>query len=116
MDPTTIIADRLASLDDARGHHHIACELLAALQEAGYEVVKVPTFAEISQKLAEEWSAPGQTVEWREWYGNGTPPTGPVYVRFRSGSEMAEVAERLEWQHGNFPGRSDGDIVAWRPA
>lgn len=59
-DPTTIIAARLASLDNARGHHHLACELLAALQEEGYEVIKVPTFAEISQKLAQEWAAEGE--------------------------------------------------------
>lgn len=75
MDPTTIIADRLASLDDARGHHHIACELLAALQEAGWELTHVPSalditdaFARASANLAREWSAEGlpePTVERR---------------------------------------------------
>lgn len=115
MDPTTIIADRLASLDDARGHHHIACELLAALQEVGYEVVKVPTFAEISQKLAEEWSAEGMpelTVEWRKWSGAGTPPVGAVDVLYRAGPIETGDASAFRWNRLG----TRGDIIAWRPA
>lgn len=61
MDPTTIIADRLASLDDARGHHHIACELLAALEAEGWELTHVPSAADISDALL----SPFDVVAWR---------------------------------------------------
>lgn len=104
-DPVTIIAERSATLGVIRGHHHAACEILAALNDAGFHVVRSPAhdFAQASATLAREW---------QKWDGEGTPPTGPVYVRFSSGFEMAQVAESLEWGHGT----GAATIIAWRPA
>ena len=109
-DPVTIIAERSATLGVIRGHHHAACEILAALDDAGLHVVRSPThdFAQASATLAKP------TVEWREWDGKGTPPTGPVHVRFRDGVTSAIIAEDYRWGWSKVA-RGRHDIVAWRP-
>jgi hypothetical protein len=108
-DPVTIIAERSAAMGVIRGHHHAACEILAALNDAGFHVVRSPAhdFAQASATLSEP------TVEWRNWDGTEKYPTGLVRVIMRGGAISNIVdASSLRWNRLGTP----KDIVKWRPA
>ena len=102
-DPVTIIAERLASVENVRGHHHAACEILAALNDAGFHVVR-HDFASASAGVA-----PGEG--WQKW-DRGKPPIGNVEVQLRTVRREIGAAFHFRWQTDG----SGWDIVAWRPA
>lgn len=62
-DPVMIIAERSAAMGEIRGHHHAACEILAALNDAGFHVVR-HDFASASAGVAYDfcWEVTG--VDW----------------------------------------------------